>query len=178
MVGAERPASRRFIACVAGAVAVLGLAVPAGASGAERRSYIVQLTDPPLASYAGTARGIPATSPRATGHALRPDSAAARRYRSFLGQRQRAAIDRVPGRRPDVVYSYRTAFAGFSARLGAEQVRALRDAPQVARVYRDGLRHIMQAPSGARAQTLLGGHSGDGAAYLGLPTGLWQRLGG
>ena len=45
-------------------------------------------------------------------------------------------------------------------------------------MWRDEPRPLTQAPPGSDEDAALGGITGDGASYLRLPTGLWQRLGG
>jgi hypothetical protein len=71
------------------AFTALGLALPAvAAAGAD--TYIVPLTDAPLASYTGGAKGIPGTSPKVTRNKLKVDSAPGLDYRSYLAGRQKA----------------------------------------------------------------------------------------
>jgi subtilisin family serine protease len=164
------------------AVAIAATMLPAAAQAASPRQYIVQLKAPPLASYAGGRNGIPATSPKATGQRkLSTTSGAARQYRTYLADRERSALDRVPGGRPTVAYSYGVAFAGFAARLTAGQVTALRRAPEVARVFEDAKAQV----TAVDPDTVLGGGAStppipDGASYLGLSKSgaLWDRLGG
>src|SRR5690348_1078962 len=108
----------RLVRCALAASAALVMA-PAAASAAD--TYIVQLKDAPLASYTGGKQGIPGTSPLVTGNKLKADSANGLDYRSFLADRQKAILNRVPGATPDVVASYRFAFAGFSAELTSAQ---------------------------------------------------------
>src|SRR5207249_8388755 len=57
---------------------------------------------------------------------------------------------------------------------------ALRQAPEVARVWRDTrLKTQAVNPNDpASVETALDGPNGDTAAYLGLPNGLWSQLGG
>src|SRR4051794_29982366 len=107
-----------LVRCALVASAAL-MAAPAAASAAD--TYIVQLKDAPLASYTGGKQGIPGTSPKVTGNKLKADSANGLDYRSYLASKQKAVLDRLSGATPDVVESYRFAFAGFTAELTAAQ---------------------------------------------------------
>src|SRR3954464_2121777 len=102
------------------------------ASAADTDTYIVQLKAAPLASYTGGTQGIPGTSPLVTGRKLKADSANGLDYRSFLASRQKAVLDRAPGSTPDVVESYRFAFAGFTAEMTSKQADALKKDSSVA----------------------------------------------
>src|SRR4051794_2308253 len=168
--------SRRLVRCALAASAAM-LIAPGAAQAAD--TYIVQLKDDPLASYTGGTQGIPATSPLVTHNKLKADSAPGLDYRSFLAGRQKAVLDRVPGTTPNVVESYRFAFAGFTAEMSPAQADALKKDPAVTRVWKDALQQPTQA-AGPPDQRL-GGFHGDGASYLRLtdPTvGLWNQLGG
>src|SRR3954452_9297325 len=95
----------RLLRCAIAGMAI-GLALTAGA---QADTYIVQLKDAPLASYTGGKQGIPATSPMVTQNKLKADSANGLDYRSYLADKQKAVLNRVPGAAPDVVESYRFA---------------------------------------------------------------------
>jgi subtilisin family serine protease len=175
---------RRAVGLIA-VVAALAVALPGTAARRPQATakaspaagnYIVQLTAQPVASYRGGKPGLAATSPKRTGRRLSKRSSAVRAYRSYLAGQQRAALARLGTAQPRVTYSYRTTFAGFAARLTAKQVTALRRAPEVLRVTRDELRHITSVASDNAA--LDDATFPDSAAYLNLPEGLWQRLGG
>src|SRR3954466_12141351 len=157
--------------------------VPMAHAATPTQTYIVQLKAAPLASYTGGARGLRATSPLATGQRkLNVRSASALAYRSYLAGRQDAALSHVRGAAPALDYSYRVAFAGFAAELTHAQAATLRNAPEVARVFKDekfketavhpndptAVDNELQGPTGF----------GDTAAYLGLTKGLWATLGG
>jgi|tagenome__1003787_1003787.scaffolds.fasta_scaffold20983074_2 subtilisin family serine protease len=168
----------------AGMAALVTLAVvPTAHAAAPTNTYIVQLKAAPIASYTGGTRGLRATSPLVTGQRkLNVRSASALAYRSFLAGRQDAALAHVRGAAPKVDYSYRVAFAGFSAELTHAQAATLRNAPEVARVFKDAkFKETAVNPNDATAvDTELQGPSGfgDTAAYLGLTKGLWATLGG
>src|SRR5437763_3035896 len=127
---------RSGLASVVAAIAAVGL-LPAAASAAGTRTYIVQLKAAPLASYTGGKRGLSATSPKVTGRRkLDTTTSAAKTYTSYLAGRERAALAHAPGS-ATVDYSYRVAFAGFAAQMTQAQAAAVRQAPEVARVWRD-----------------------------------------
>jgi subtilisin family serine protease len=154
---------------LAGAQARLGDRTPAA------DEYIVQLDAPPLARYRGGARGFAATAPAATGAKVDRDSAAARAWSRELDDRQAAVLAAAA---PAVTPSarYRVAFAGFAAKLTAAQAQALRAQPGVAHVTRERFVRLTAAPPAPLAPGDV--LAGSEAALMGLPTGLWQRLGG
>src|SRR3954452_2174107 len=165
-------------------VALVTLAVvPMAHAATPTHTYIVQLKAAPIASYAGGARGLRATSPLVTGQRkLDVRSASALAYRSYLAGRQDAALSHLRGAAPKVDYSYRVAFAGFSAELTHAQAATLRNAPEVARVFKDAKfkESAVDPNNPVSVDTELQGPTGfgDTAAYLGLTKGLWATLGG
>ena len=169
---------------VAGMAALVTLAVvPTAHAAAPTHTYIVQLKAAPIASYTGGTRGLRATSPLATGQRkLNTRSASALAYRSYLAGRQDAALSRVRGAAPKVDYNYRVAFSGFAAELTHAQAATLRNAPEVARVFKDEkFKETAVDPNNStQVDNELQGPSGfgDTAAYLGLTKGLWATLGG
>jgi subtilisin family serine protease len=176
----SRGALRR--AGVSAAVAFAAVAVvPGVAEAASAKTWIVQLKAPAMASYTGGTRGIPATNPQRAGtRKLDTRSAAAQAYKRYLDGRQNAALARLNGARPAVLYSYRYAFAGFSANLTAQQKRTLAHAPEVLHIFENTKRHVtaVDPDDPDQVDAALGGANGDGASFLGLPHGLWNDLSG
>jgi subtilisin family serine protease len=149
---------------------VLGLAVAlattlasaqAGAAAGTDR-YIVQLTDPPLASYRGGVAGLVATNPAAIGAVkLDPTSAASKAYVQYLGGKQSAVLTALAtalGRTATPVYSYRYAYNGFALELTALEAGVLRSLPGVAAVRKDYVRYPQ---------------TDAGPAWIGAP-GVWS----
>ncbi|MFF0176527.1 S8 family serine peptidase [Micromonospora profundi] len=104
---------------------------PGGADAANRQAapgetvpgmYVVELTDEPLATYTGDVSGLARTRP-AAGDRLDVTSAPSKAYRGHLDA-QRAAVAKAAGVKVNGAYT--TAFNGFSAKLTAQQVTALR----------------------------------------------------
>jgi subtilisin family serine protease len=137
---------------------VMAALVPAPAGpdqlGEERTVWIVQLRARPLASS-----GLDLSAAEARSYSARIDA---------LGEQVLAAAG--AGGAP-VLYRYRTALAGFAARLTAAEADRLRASPEVRAVTPDGTRRPQSA-------AVSGAGAGDGASFLGLAEGLWRRLGG
>ena len=132
--------------------------------------YVVTLSAPPAAVYAGGRPGQPATRPR-PGVRFDRDRPAVRSYVQWLRAQQDRVLAQVGG--PQVLYRFTTALDGFAATLTAEQVRRLRDTRGVVRVERSTkqrLDRVRAVPAvGAGARTRLG---------LEGPHGVWARHGG
>jgi len=138
---------------------------------------IVQLADPPLASYTGGKPGLSATSPSATG-ATRLDvtSPASKAYLAYL-QTQQAAL-RVqlakvsPNARVD--YTYQIAFNGLAIKVHQGELAALRALPGVKSVT---VEREYKVEMDATIPLL-----GLGTGTVGQPdwvdSGLWAALGG
>ena len=152
--------------CIAIATLLSGLTLASHASAQDnpqqRRSYLVQLNDQPLASYTGNVAGLAATKP-AAGKRLDLASAPARQYSAYLEQKLRkvqALVAAAP-----VQYEYKTVLNGFSAMLTDAEVRQLQASAEVAGIS-------------ANAHSTL--QTNDTPDFLGLtaPGGLWSQLGG
>ncbi|WP_308293559.1 S8 family serine peptidase [Streptomyces sp. BBFR25] len=138
------------------------LAAPAESHSAETGRYVVTLTDQPIATYDGGVNGISATKPAQ--HAkVDVTSAAARRYRTHLEERQNQVARSVgaTARR-----HYAVATSAFSAELTATQMVRLKATPGVTSVVPD----VLNRTTDDRVSTdflRLSGHKG-----------LWSALGG
>ena len=186
--------SRSVVAvAVVAAVATLGPAGPARSVSGPRSTWIVQLADPPLASYeGGGVAALAATSPRVTGRRLDPAAPAVRAYGALLDHTEQRVLAAARAGRAPVLHRYRRAFAGFSARLTAAEATALARTAGVAAVSPDTVSHPLAAgplgpvgpaavpePRAARRSAVADGGVGrETPAFLGLPAGLWARLGG
>ncbi|HJV68482.1 S8 family serine peptidase [Ideonella sp.] len=107
----------------------------AHAAGQPARSYIVQLADPPAASYRGGLPGLAATQV-AEGQRLRANAPQVRAYVAHLDKQQQAVLARL--RSPTrVLHSYHYSFNGFAAVLSAAQARQLARTPGVVSVTLD-----------------------------------------
>ncbi|MBY0557334.1 MAG: S8 family serine peptidase [Burkholderiaceae bacterium] len=128
----------------------------------ERRSYIVQLVDKPVATYTGQVAGLPATMP-AAGQRLNVDASDVQAYINYLDAKQQAVISSVSA--AEVTHKYDVVFNGFAALLTDEEVRALKSNPGVAAITADS---IMQLDTSYTPN------------FLGLDKagGLWQQVGG
>jgi len=131
-------------------------------SEATKRSnnlYVVRLAQSPVVAYDGAVKGLKATKPR-VGQKIDPNSPAVVDYASYLRGKHDAALAGAGGRK---VYSYVYSFNGFAAELSESAVAALRANPDVISVEKDTIRQLdtFSTPD-----------------FLGLPSGLWQQLGG
>jgi subtilisin family serine protease len=170
----SRGALRRAALVLASSAVLVAAPLAGGAAPAPTSTYIVQLRAKPLASYAGGVAGLPATSPRVTGRSLEPSAPSVRDYRAYLNSQQSRVLARAPGATVTPEYTYRTVLSGFSARMTTAQAQALKGDPSVAHVWKDVLLHPTATPT-QDPTTALGVESPN---FLGLPTGLWSRLGG
>ena len=128
----------------------------------ERRSYIVQLTDKPVATYTGQVAGLAATMP-AQGQRLNVDAAAVQAYINYLDTKQNAVISTINA--AEITHKYDVVFNGFAAMLTDDEVRALKKNSGVAAITADSLMEL----DTSYTPTFLG---------LDQPGGLWEKLGG
>src|SRR3954452_18041328 len=158
---------------VLAALALLVVGSQAGA-GAPLNRYIIQLSDPPLASYRGGVPGLPATNPAALGAVkLDPASPASRAYLNYLDQRQTAmtaTLARTLGRPVSVPFAYRYAYDGIAAVLTADEAKAVANLPNVVHVEKEQTLHLETdvGPTWIGANTLWDGSAtGDAGATMG-----------
>lgn len=136
------------------------LMVAAGSVAAQqagRQSYIVQLADDPVASYAGKVSGYAATKP-APGQKINSRSGNVQAYLRYLNGRQAsvlASLGNVP-----VSHRYGVAFNGFTARLTDTEVAKLKGNSDVVAITPDQPR----SPDTSRTPAFLG-LSGPGGLY-------------
>lgn len=156
---------------------------------ADRWSYIIRLEGAPLATYDGGVGQLAPTSPQALGMAkLDVDSAASRAYMSYLERQQAQAlnnIERIVGRRVDVVHSYKVTLNGFSTILAAAEAEQVAKLPGVAAVQRDELRQPLTDVSvqwigadtiwNGTAQGVEQGTRGEGVIVSVIDTGVWPE---
>ncbi|MTV37638.1 S8 family serine peptidase [Duganella radicis] len=128
---------------------------------AERKSYIVQLVDKPVATYTGQVAGLAATMP-AQGQRLNVDAADVQAYISYLESKQNDVISTVAN--AEVTHKYDVVFNGFAALLTDDEVRALKKNSGVASITADS---IMQMDD-SYVNSFIG---------LDKPGGLWSQLG-
>lgn len=127
---------------------------------APSKTYIVELSDAPAATYDGSITGLQATRPPA-GTKLDSSSSSVRAYVNYLGVRRGSELARI-GAVP-LVHSYGYVFNGFSARLTDAQAQALKTSQGVLSVNESEIRK----PDTTRTPDFLG---------ISQPGGLWSQL--
>ncbi len=139
----------------------------------ETGLYILRLTEPSVASYTGGLRGLPATSPRATGAArLDAQAPATRAYTEYL-QARHADVERAMasalGRPVETVYHYYAALNGLAVRVSHQEALRLAALPGVAAIYADTLQELDTdvSPTHIGAPAIWGGDTTSGLATRG-----------
>jgi hypothetical protein len=118
-----------------------------GAASAQRsKAYIVQLSEPSVATYSGGIKGYAATRP-GKGSKLDAKSPAVVSYRGHLSARHDEVLRSVGGARK--LHSYGYTFNGFAAELSEAQAAKLASMPGVLAVTRDELRKVDTATTPA-----------------------------
>lgn len=128
----------------------------------ERRPYIIQLADKPIASYDGQVTGLKATQPRA-GNRIELESADVKVYETYLASKN--AVVRATVANAPILHEYKLVLNGFSAMLTDAEVRALMARSDVVAVTADTPRELTTVST----RTFLG---------LDKPDGIWSKLGG
>lgn len=123
--------------------------------------YIVQMTDEPLAVYAGEVAGYAATKP-AAGQKLDAHNAESKAYAAHLESKQNNVLRANGVDLQKTVYRYAATFNGVAVNLTAPQAQKLQHAPGVKAIFKNGTVTVNQLPV---------------ADFLGLtgPTGVWKR---
>jgi len=180
---------RKFLLCAACVISALTLGLSlwglthAQVSPPPGERYIVQLADPPLATYRGDRPGLPATAPRITG-ARRLDltSKASHSYLAYLQACQAAfetALKRVV---PEAVVErrYRIVFNGLAVRVPQRDLVKIRRLPGVRiisseRPYRLLLDQSVPLIGAPQLWTQLGGalQAGRGVKVAVIDTGIY-----
>ena len=143
------------------AASVLAASLSAGAQTAATKTYIVELADPPAATYTGGLTGLAATRPGA-GAKLDATAPNVRAYTNYLAVKRSAELARL-GAAVQPMHHYSIAFNGFAVQLTDAQAKALQSSPGVKSVV----------PS-----QLVTADTTRTPAFLGLtaPGGLWSQL--
>lgn len=138
------------------------MAVTAVHAQEERRSYIVQLADKPVATYEGDVAGLAATKPP-TGQRLNVDASDVQAYISYLDAKQADVMSTIAS--AEITNEFKVVFNGFSAMLTDAEVRALKKNSKVAAITADSILQLDTSYT---------------PGFIGVdgPNGLWSKLGG
>ncbi|MFD0559408.1 peptidase inhibitor I9 [Stackebrandtia endophytica] len=99
----------------------VGVAIADTSESVEAGRYIVQLAEPPVATYQGGTRGLAATA--TDGDRIDPDAAAVAAYRTHLADRRQQVLTAADV--TTTVHEYDLVYNGFVADLSGDQVTAL-----------------------------------------------------
>jgi hypothetical protein len=156
-----------------------------GQRGSNLVSVVVRLKYAPVASYRGNLKGLRATSPRVTGHALNRRSAAVRAYGRYIARREasfKAALAaRVPAAKAG--RALRFVYGGIALRVPANKVADVLRLPGVTAVQRDTLQQprtdavssFIGATKVTREIGGVNGTAGEGTILADLDTGIWPE---
>jgi subtilisin family serine protease len=127
-----------------GTLALLGLGMVLVGLGsaqaqAQRKAYIVQLADAPVAAYEGTVSGLAATRP-APGAKLNMGAQAVQDYQSYLQARAASSLADVPA--AQILHRYQVVFNGYAALLTPTEVNKLRGQAGVLRITESTLQPL------------------------------------
>jgi len=160
------------------------LALAASASAQTRKGYVIQLADPPAATYAGGVAGLAATRP-AAGSKLKVGAADVQAYLRYLDGKQSQVAAAVPA--AQVYYRYGAVFNGFAAKLTDAEFQKLVGHPGVKAITVDEARPLdtnytpgflgLNQPGGAWSRTDANGRSikGENVIIGHIDTGVWPE---
>ena len=149
-----------LVAGLATTIATTQSAQAAPAKGSA--TYLVQLTDAPVAGYTGGVAGYAGTKPTA-GTKIDTADPAVTRYRGYLAQRQDGVLRAAASAR--TIHRYSVTFNGFAATMTAADAAKLARAAGVKAVVKDEKLKV----DTTRTPEFLG---------LTKPGGIWDQLGG
>lgn len=152
----------------------------------EPQTYIIQLSDAPLAAYRGGLRDLVATSPEVTGaRKLDVTSSASRAYQAFLAEKRAEFLQRAAeqlGRAPEVGYTYDVVLNGLTLKLTPAEAARVAALPGVKQVEPRQVRQLLTdrgptwigAPAiwGAAGSCAAGGKCGEGVVVGIIDTGI------
>ncbi len=114
--------------------ALLATALTVGAQSAQRKPYIVQISEAPAAAYEGGLSGLAATRP-AAGQRINVQAPAVQAYLRHLNAKVDGVTAAVPAAR--VYHRYNVAFSGFAALLTPDELNKLTKTPGVKAIEAD-----------------------------------------
>jgi subtilisin family serine protease len=161
---------RRFLIALAAAVLAATALASAQAGAGSAGRYIVQLSDPPLASYRGGIAGLGATNPASLGQVkLDPNSTASTAYLAYLANRHAAftaAAAQTLGHPVAVIHDYRYAFNGVAVALSEDEAARVAAMPGVERVEEERTYNLLTdvGPAWIGAPSLWDGSATGGSA--------------
>ena len=117
-----------------------GPQTPQAAARGQAKSFIVVLTQDPVATYEGEITGYQATKP-GKGGKINPNSAHVRKYEKFLEKQQKDVLAAAEVSPAAQVNSYTFTLNGFSAVLSEAEVKALKSQPEALLVMEDQMRY-------------------------------------
>jgi len=145
---------------------------------------VIKLDYDSVATYAGSVRGLEATSPSVTGKALSEATDARQKYEAHIAERERAFSAELAARVPQATLgqSLRTVYGGFSATVPANRIADVLAIPGVVAVQKDAVNTLLTDSSprflGAPAiydQLGSTANAGQGVIYGNLDTGVWPE---
>jgi len=116
-----------------------------GVRSSESVNVVVKLDYDSTATYAGTIRGLPATSPSVTNEEIDPSSSAVKRYVGHIQETEQRFLGALGARVPqaEVGIRLRTVFGGVALRLPANKVGDLLELPGVIAVQEDSPEQLL-----------------------------------